>query len=154
MFQVAIVDQVHCVVRFKAIQVSIPVLSDDFARRDLFCEVVAVVWNQAVEPLVSECCFSHPDLFFGAGSDFKINALLQCVATVREETEAPNALFLARQRGVTDVDVPQVVPAVTVVAVVCTRRVEAHPRIVVLGRVGDAESDGLTMIKRQHLEVR
>ena len=110
MVQVAVVDQVRCVVRFEAVQVSIPVLSDDFARRDLFCEVVAVVWNQAVEPLVSEFCPSHPDLFFGAGSDFKINALLQGVAAVREETEAPSALFLAREGGDTDVDVPQVAP--------------------------------------------
>ena len=149
-----VVDQVGCVVRFEVGEVSNLVLSDDFARRDLFCEVVAVVWNQALEALVSEFCFSHPDLFFGAGSDFKINALLQGVAAVREETEAPSALFLARQGGATNVNVPQVVPAVAVVAVVCTRRIEAHPRIVVLGRVSDAESDGLTVIERQHLDVR
>ena len=81
-----VVDQIRCVVRFKAGEVSSLVLSDDFARRDLFREVVSVIWNQAIEPLVSEFCLLHPDLFFGAGSDFKINALLHVVASVREET--------------------------------------------------------------------
>ena len=154
MVQVAVVDQVRCVVRFEAVQVSIPVLSDDFARRDLFCEVVAVVWNQAVEPLVSEFCFSHPNLFFAAGSKFKVHAMIQGVTAVREETETPSALFLAGQGRVIDVDVPQILPAVAVVLVSRICRIEAHPRIVVLGRVGDAKSNGLTVIERQHLDVR
>ena len=149
-----VVDQVCCVARFEVGEVSNLLLSDDFGRRDLFGEVVAVVWNQAVEPLVSEFCFSHPNLFFAAGSEFKVHTMIQGVTAVREETETPSALFLAGQGRVVDVDVPQIVPAVAVVLVSRICRIEAHPRIVVLGRVGDAESYGLTVIEGQHLKVR
>ena len=61
---------------------------------------------------------------------------------------------MAGKGRVADIDVPQVVPAVAVVAIVRTGRIESHPGIVVPGRVGDAESDGLTVIEGQHLKVR
>ena len=153
-FKVLVVHQIRCVVRFKAGHVSDLVLSDDFARRDLFREVVSVIWNQAIESLAVKLSLLHPNLLFAVGSEFKVHALMQGVTSVREETEAPLALFLTWESGVADIDIPQIVPTVAVVANVCIRRIEAHPCIPVLGRVGDAEADGLTVIEGQDLEVR
>lgn len=82
LLQVVVVDQIRCVVRFKAGEISSLMLSDDFACRDFFREVVSVVWNHALEPLVSEFCLLHPNLLFAVGSEFKINALLHVVASV------------------------------------------------------------------------
>ena len=135
-------------------EVSNLVLSDNFDRRDLFRAIVSVVRNTAVEALTVKLSLLHPNLLFAADAEFKIHALLQGVAAVREETETPQALFLARQGGVADLDVPQIVPPVTVVAIIRIGRVEAHPGILVEGRIGDAESDGLTVIEGQDLEVR
>lgn len=149
-----VVHQIRNVGRFKSGQVSDLVLSEDFARRDLFREVVSMIGNHAFQPEVLKFSLLHPNLLVAFGSEFKINALLHVVASVREETETPLALFLAGEGCVADIDVPQVVPAVAVVTVSCIRRVEAHPGIFVPERVGDAESDGLTVIEGQDLEVR
>ena len=154
LLQVVVVDQIRCVVRFKAGEVSSLVLSDDFARRDFFRESVSMIWDQAVESLTVKLSLPHPNLLLAVGAKFKVHALMQSIAAVREETETPSALFLARQGSVADVDVPQVVPAALVVAIIRIRWVKAHPGIPVLGRVGDAESDGLTVIEGQHLKVR
>ena len=106
LLQVVVVDQIRCVVRFKAGEVSSLVLSDDFARRDLFREVISVIWDQAVEALAVKLSLLHPNLLLAAGAEFKVHALMQGVAAVREETETPLALFLAGQGGVSGVDVP------------------------------------------------
>ena len=149
-----VVHEIRCAVRLIAGHGSNLLLSNNFARRDLFREVISVIWDQAVEALAVKLSLLHPNLLLAAGAEFKVHALMQGVAAVREETETPLAFFLAGQGSVADVDVPQIVPAVAVVAVSCIRRVEAHPGIVVTGGVGDAEADGLTVIEGQDLDVR
>ena len=100
-----VVHKVRCDVRIKTGRVANLVLSDDFARRDLFREVVSMVGYQAVEALAVKFSLLHPNFLLAAGAEFKVHALMQGVTAVREETEAPRTLFLAGEGGVADVDV-------------------------------------------------
>ena len=152
--QISVVDQVGGVVRFETVDVTDLMLMFDFAAGDFFGEFVSVIGNKAVEALAVKFSLLHPNLLFAVGTKFEVHALLHVVAAVREETETPPALFLAREGGVADVNVSQVAPAVAVVAVVRIRRIQAHPGIVVSWRVGDAEADGLTVIEGQDLKGR
>ena len=140
--------------RFETVDVTDLMLMFDFAAGDFFGEFVSVIGNEAVEALAVKFSLLHPNLLFAVGTKFEVHALLQGVAAVREETEAPRTLFLAGEGGVADVNVSQVAPAVAVVAVVRIRRIQAYPGIVVPGRVGDLESDGLTVVEGQDLKVR
>ena len=152
--QISVVDQVGGVVRFKTVDIANLLLMLDFAAGDFFGEFVSMVGNKTVEALAVKFSLLHPNLLIAVGTKFEVHALLHAVASLREETETPLALFLAGKGGVADIDVPQVAPAVAMVAVFRIRRIQAHPGIVVLWRVSDLESDGLTVIEGQDLEVR
>ena len=74
MFQVVVVNQIRCEACFKAGDVASLVLSNDFARRDLFCEVVSVIGNLAVEALAVKLSLFHPNLLFAAVAEQRVEA--------------------------------------------------------------------------------
>ena len=72
--QIVIVHKVGCVARFKAGEVSNLLLTNDFARRDLFAEVVSVIGDQAAKALAVKLSLFHPNLLFGAGAEQHVKA--------------------------------------------------------------------------------
>ena len=129
-------------------------LSDDFARRDLFGEVVSMILNQAIEPLASEFCLLHPDFIFVTLEDFKIDPLMKFVPAVRKDTYAPLPFGLSWQCCITNFDFPQPLPTVIMITIIGTSWIDSYPRIVAMRRIVDSEAYWLIVIEGQYFDVR